>query len=90
MWMSPACSKALVSGEALPGAFARQFSGRGIDVYQCYATADLGVIAYETEAREGLVVDGGIYLEIVRPEAANPLLTERWVRSLSQSQPGLP
>lgn len=60
-------SKALVSGEALPGPLRNDFSARGINVYQCYATADLGVIAYETEAREGLVVDEGIYLEIVRP-----------------------
>ena len=58
---------ALVSGEALPGPLRNDFAARGIDVFQCYATADLGVIAYETEAREGLVVDEGIYLEIVRP-----------------------
>ncbi len=60
-------TKALVSGEALPPPLREGFSARGIDVYQCYATADLGVIAYETEAREGLVIDEGIYLEIVRP-----------------------
>ena len=66
-------SKALVSGEALPAPLRDNFSGRGIDVYQCYATADLGVIAYETEAREGLVVDEGIYLEIVRPGSGEPV-----------------
>jgi len=60
-------SKALVSGEALPAPLRNDFTARGIDVCQCYATADLGVIAYETEAREGLVIDEGIYLEIVRP-----------------------
>lgn len=59
--------KGLVSGEALPPPLRDSFSARGIDLYQCYATADLGVIAYETKAREGLVIDEGIYLEIVRP-----------------------
>ena len=40
---------------------------RGIQGYQSYGTADLGLIAYETEAREGLVVDEGVIVEIVRP-----------------------
>ncbi|MCW8906707.1 MAG: AMP-binding protein [Sedimenticola sp.] len=59
--------KALVSGEALPPPLREGFSKRGIQVLQCYATADLGVIAYETEAMEGLVIDEGVYVEIVRP-----------------------
>ena len=42
-------------------------TARGVDGMQCYATADLGLIAYETSAREGLVLDEGVLLEIVRP-----------------------
>ena len=41
--------------------------------YQCYATADLGLIAYETEAREGLVIDEGVIVEIVRPGTGDPV-----------------
>lgn len=66
-------SKALVSGEALPGSLRGWFSESGIEVAQCYATADLGLIAYETSAREGLVVDEGVILEIVRPGSGDPL-----------------
>jgi len=65
--------KGLVSGEALPAPLQSAFSARGIDLYQCYATADLGLIAYETTAREGLVIDEGIYLEIVRPGSGEPV-----------------
>lgn len=64
----------LVSGEAYPPAFRAAFAERGINVLQCYATADLGLIAYETEAVEGLVVDEGIYLEIVRPGTGDPVV----------------
>jgi phenylacetate-CoA ligase len=46
---------------------------RGIDGYQCYATADLGLIAYETSAREGLVLDEGVIVEIVRPGTGDPV-----------------
>jgi phenylacetate-CoA ligase len=63
----------LVSGEAYPPAFRKAFAERGINVLQCYATADLGLIAYETEAVEGLVVDEGVYLEIVRPGSGDPV-----------------
>ncbi len=65
--------KALVSGEALPPALRDGFRVRGIDCRQCYATADLGVIAYESEAEEGLIVDEGVYLEIVRPGTGEPV-----------------
>jgi len=65
--------KALVSGEALPPPLREGFSKRGIQVLQCYATADLGVIAYETEAMEGLVIDEGVYVEIVRPGTGQPV-----------------
>ncbi|MCP3663851.1 MAG: phenylacetate--CoA ligase, partial [Gammaproteobacteria bacterium] len=66
--------KALVSGEALPPTLREGFAARGIQVLQCFATADLGVIAYESEAREGLIVDEGIYLEIVRPGTGDPVV----------------
>lgn len=66
--------KGVVSGEALPPPLRDSFRARGIDLYQCYATADLGVIAYETEAREGLVIDEGIYLEIVRPGSGDTVV----------------
>ena len=65
--------KALVSGEALPPSLREGFNQRGIQVLQCYATADLGVIAYETEAMEGLVIDEGVYVEIVRPGTGQPV-----------------
>jgi phenylacetate-CoA ligase len=44
-----------------------------MDVYQSYATADLGLIAYETAAREGLVLDEGVIVEIVRPGTGDPV-----------------
>jgi len=66
-------SKALVSGEALPPSLRATIEGRGIRTAQCYATADLGLIAYESEAREGLIVDEGVILEIVRPGTGDPV-----------------
>jgi len=63
----PGLNKALVSGEAFPPSLRDAIRARGIEGYQCYATADLGLIAYETEAREGLVIDEGVIVEIVRP-----------------------
>lgn len=65
--------RALVSGEACPPALVAWFAERGVDAFQCYATADLGLIAYQTEAREGLVVDEGVIVEIVRPGSGEPL-----------------
>ncbi len=44
---------------------------RGVEAFQCYATADLGLIAYETEGREGMVVDEGLIVEVVRPGAGH-------------------
>jgi phenylacetate-CoA ligase len=46
---------------------------RGIDAYQAFGTADLGLIAYETSAREGMVVSEGLILEIVRPGTGEPV-----------------
>lgn len=68
-----ALSKALVSGEAFLPPVREAFAARGIAGYQAYATADLGVIAYETPAREGLVVDEEVILEIVRPGTGDPV-----------------
>ena len=65
--------KGLVSGEALPPSLRASFDGRGVPVLQCYTTADLGVIAYESENREGLIVNEGLILEIVRPGTGDPL-----------------
>jgi phenylacetate-coenzyme A ligase PaaK-like adenylate-forming protein len=67
-------SKAVVTGEAFPVALAEELrDGHGIDAYQSYGTADLGLVAYETAAREGLVVDEGVLVEIVRPGTGDPL-----------------
>ena len=60
-------NKAMMSGEALPPPLREGFVERGIRVQQCYGTADLGLIAYESSAQEGLIIDEGVYLEIVRP-----------------------
>ncbi len=70
---SSSLRRALVSGEAfLPPV--REFAkARGIDAYQAYGTADLGIIAYETAGREGLVVDEEVVLEIVRPGTGDPV-----------------
>ena len=65
--------KGLVSGEACPPSLRDWFAEQGVTVYQCYATADLGLIAYETPAREGLVIDEGVIVEIVRPGTGDPV-----------------
>lgn len=65
--------KALVSGEAFPPTTREFLASNGIDALQCYATADLGLIAYESSAQSGLIVDEGVYLEIVRPGTGEPV-----------------
>jgi phenylacetate-CoA ligase len=65
--------KAVVSGEALFPAQKALFAERGIAVFQAFATADLGMIAFETPAREGLVLDEDLILEIVRPGTGDPV-----------------
>lgn len=65
--------KALVSGEAFPVALRDWCFERGVLAYQCYATADCGLIAYETEARDGLIVDEGVIVEIVQPGSGEPV-----------------
>ena len=69
----PTVTKALVSGEACPPSLRDWFAERGVTVCQCYATADLGLIAYETSAREGLVIDEGVIVEIVIPGTGDPV-----------------
>ena len=66
-------TKALVSGEACPPSLRDWFMQQGVQAYQCYATADVGLIAYETAAREGLVLDEGVIVEIVRPGTGEPV-----------------
>jgi len=68
-------AKGLVSGEALPGPLRQELSGKGVDVLQAYATADVGLIAYESQAKEGLILDEDILLEIVRPGTGDPVET---------------
>jgi len=69
----PSVRKAMFGGEAFPPSLRDWFTQHGIAGYQCYATADLGLIAYETSAREGLILDEGVILEIVRPGTGDPV-----------------
>ena len=69
----PSLRKAMMGGEAFPPTLQRWFAERGVDAYQCYATADLGLVAYETSARQGLVLDEGVIVEIVRPGTGDPV-----------------
>jgi phenylacetate-CoA ligase len=66
-------SKAAVGGGALFPSLRREYAERGIACLQCYATADLGNIAYETPAMEGMIVDEGMIVEIVRPGTGDPV-----------------
>ncbi|KQW40055.1 phenylacetate--CoA ligase family protein [Rhizobacter sp. Root404] len=69
----PSLTKASVGGEAFPPSLRDWMLARGVDAYQSYGTADLGLVAYETAAREGLVLDEGVILEIVRPGTGDPV-----------------
>lgn len=64
---------ALFSAEAFPPSLQQWFKERGVDGYQAYGTADLGLIAYETTAHEGLVIAEDIILEIVKPGTNDPV-----------------
>lgn len=66
-------AKAAVSGGALFPSLREFYTARGIDCLQCYATADLGLIAYESDALEGMIVDEGVIVEIVTPGTGNPV-----------------
>jgi phenylacetate-CoA ligase len=65
--------KAVVSGAAFPPSLQSEIAARGIDAFQAYATADLGAIAYETSARDGMVVNEDVILEVVRPGTGDPV-----------------
>jgi phenylacetate-CoA ligase len=65
--------KALVSGGALFPSLREEYQSRGIAVLQAYGTADLGCIAYESAARDGLIVNENIIVEIVRPGTGDPV-----------------
>ena len=66
-------TKALVGGEALPPSVRQNIEDRGVDCGQVYASADLGCIAYESDAREGLIVEERLIIEIVRPGTNQPV-----------------
>src|SRR2546421_2350278 len=65
--------RALVSGAAFPRSLQEQIKSRGVDAYQAFGTADLGLVAFETQAREGMVVNEDLILEIVRPGTGDPV-----------------
>ncbi len=65
--------RGLVSGEALPPSLRAELLEHGVAVLQAYATADLGLIAYESHAKEGLIADEGAIVEIVRPGTGSPV-----------------
>ena len=66
-------TKAAVGGGALFPSLRQEYADRGITCLQCYATADLGNIAYESPAMEGLIVDEGVIVEIVTPGTGDPV-----------------
>src|SRR6201996_3745659 len=65
--------RALVSGAAFPKSLQDEIKSRSIDAYQAFGTADLGLIAFETPARDGLTVNETLILEIVRPGTGDPV-----------------
>jgi phenylacetate-CoA ligase len=65
--------RALVSAEPFPPALQQEIARYGVKAVQCYASADLGLIAYESEAREGMIVDEGLLVEILRPGTGDPV-----------------
>src|SRR5712672_380863 len=65
--------RALVSGAAFPKSLQEEVKARGVDAYQAFGTADLGIVAYETTAREGMVVNEDLILEIVKPGTGDPV-----------------
>jgi phenylacetate-CoA ligase len=65
--------KALCSGAAFPKSLQEEVARRGVDAYQAYAVADIGVVAYETTAREGMVINEDLIVEIVRPGTGDPV-----------------
>ncbi|MBC9247574.1 phenylacetate--CoA ligase family protein [Paracoccus sp. 11-3] len=66
-------TRACVAGGALFPSLRQYYTDRGIRTLQCYATADLGNIAYESDAMDGMIVDEGVLVEIVRPGTGDPV-----------------
>ena len=66
-------TRAAVGGGALFPSLRQEYADRGILCLQCYATADLGNVAYESEAQEGMIVDEGVIVEIVTPGTGDPV-----------------
>jgi phenylacetate-coenzyme A ligase PaaK-like adenylate-forming protein len=64
---------AVVGGEALPPSLRQAINDLGVFVLQNYGTADLGLIAYESRAMEGMIIDEGVVMEIVRPGTGDPV-----------------
>jgi phenylacetate-coenzyme A ligase PaaK-like adenylate-forming protein len=83
--------RAMVSGAAFPPSLQQEIKARGIDAYQAFGTADLGLVAFETPAREGMVLNEGLILEIVKPGTGDPVaegdVGEMVVTSLDQHHP---
>ena len=83
--------RALVSGAAFPPSLQSEIKSRGIDAYQAFGTADLGMVAFESRAREGMVVNEDLILEIVRPGTGDPVadgdVGEIVVTSLDEAHP---
>jgi len=65
--------RALTGGAALPASLREELDKRGVATLQCYATAELGVIAYESAAKEGMIVNESVIVEIVRPGTGDPV-----------------
>ena len=65
--------RAMVSGAAFPPSLQAEIKSRGVDAYQAFGTADLGLVAFETPAREGMVVNEDLILEIVKPGTGDPV-----------------
>jgi phenylacetate-CoA ligase len=65
--------RALVSGAAFPKSLQDEMTSRGIAAYQAFGTADLGIVAFETAARDGMVVNEDLILEIVKPGTGDPV-----------------
>ena len=65
--------RGIVSAEPFPPSLQKLFAERDIDVFECYASADVGMIAYQTPAREGLLIEEDILVEIVRPGTGDPV-----------------
>jgi phenylacetate-CoA ligase len=65
--------RALVSGAAFPKSLQEEIKSRGVDAYQAFGTADLGLVAFETPAREGMTVNEDLIMEIVKPGTGEPV-----------------